>query len=51
MSTVLQDFFETFLDFLTPFDSMKLFSFQYVYILRPYALYVDPAFSFSFIFS
>ena len=23
----LQDFFETFLDFLTPFDSMKLFSF------------------------
>ncbi|MFR6445397.1 MAG: hypothetical protein ACLUO7_07650, partial [Streptococcus sp.] len=27
MSTVLQDFFETFLDFLTHFDSMKLFSF------------------------
>jgi len=28
MSTVLQDFFETFLDFLIPFDGMKLFSFQ-----------------------
>lgn len=51
MSTVLQDFFETILDFLTPFDDMKLFSFQNVYILRSYALYVDLLLSFSFIFS
>lgn len=51
MSTVLQDFFETFLDFLTPFEDMKLFSFQDVYILRFYALCVDSLFSFSFIFS
>ena len=50
MSTVLQDFFETFLDFLTPFDDMKLFSFQDVYILRSYGLYADLIFSFSFIF-
>jgi len=51
MSTVLQDFFETLLDFLTPFDNMKLFSFQDMYILRFYALYADSLFSFSFIFS
>jgi len=34
MSSVLQDFFETFLDFLTRFDRMKLFSFQERLILR-----------------
>ena len=46
MSTVLQDFFETFLDFLAPFDSMKLFSFrdmpkpQYLALLKPLFIFI-----------
>lgn len=38
MSSVLQDFFETFLDILTLFDSVKLFSFQDRPKLRSLAL-------------